>query len=290
MLVFLKVTDYNKIVRKDKSARRWSVAMTERKHAIKPYPLGAHPEDGAIRFAYASGKKDCGIILYDRESGKKLHKIPFCREERMGNVYCKYLELDPKQIGYQFYEEERIVPDLHARGFLSKPAYGKIRKNGNRIAVFPGANFDWEQDEHPMLSYCESVCYCMHVRGFTMHASSKVAHRGTFAGIAEKLDYLQEIGITTVEMQPVYEFDETPEEVIPKTSADMAATAGENGGEFPGYLVLNYWGYREGFYYAPKASYAPPKGSRCDGCPYWRLLCGRRRCGDGIQTTGEGIP
>lgn len=78
-----------------------------------------------------------------------------------------------------------------------------------------------------MLSYCESVCYCMHVRGFTMHASSKVAHRGTFAGIAEKLDYLQEIGITTVEMQPVYEFDETPEEVIPKTSADMAATAGE---------------------------------------------------------------
>ena len=75
MLVFLKVTDYNKIVKKDKSARRWSVAMTEKKHAIKPYPLGAHPEDGAIRFAYASGKKDCGIILYDRESGKKLHKI-----------------------------------------------------------------------------------------------------------------------------------------------------------------------------------------------------------------------
>ena len=174
MLVFIKVTDYNKIVKKDKSARRWSVAMTEKKHAIKPYPLGAHVEDGAIRFAYASGKKDCGIILYDRESGKKLHKIPFRREERMGNVYCKYLELDPQQIGYQFYEEERIVPDLHARGFLSKPVYGKTRKNVNRIAVFPGEDFDWEQDEHPMLSYRESVCYCMHVRGFTMHASSKV--------------------------------------------------------------------------------------------------------------------
>ena len=109
MLVFIKVTDYNKIVKKDKSARRWSVAMTEKKHAIKPYPLGAHVEDGAIRFAYASGKKDCGIILYDRESGKKLHKIPFRREERMGNVYCKYLELDPQQIGYQFYEEERRI-------------------------------------------------------------------------------------------------------------------------------------------------------------------------------------
>ena len=33
------------------------MTMTEKKHAIKPYPLGAHVEDGAIRFAYASGKK-----------------------------------------------------------------------------------------------------------------------------------------------------------------------------------------------------------------------------------------
>lgn len=44
------------------------MTMTEKKHAIKPYPLGAHVEDGAIRFAYASGKKDCGIIIYDRKS------------------------------------------------------------------------------------------------------------------------------------------------------------------------------------------------------------------------------
>lgn len=47
------------------------MTMTEKKHAIKPYPLGAHVEDGAIRFAYASGKKDCGILIYDRKSGKK---------------------------------------------------------------------------------------------------------------------------------------------------------------------------------------------------------------------------
>ncbi|MFR8844730.1 MAG: hypothetical protein ACLVGL_06560 [Waltera sp.] len=70
------------------------MTMTEKKHAIKPYPLGAHVEDGAIRFAYASGKKDCGIIIYDRKSGKKTHRVPFRQEERMGNVYCKYLELD----------------------------------------------------------------------------------------------------------------------------------------------------------------------------------------------------
>ena len=201
--------------------------MTEKKHAMKPYPLGAHVEDGAIRFAYASGKKDCGIILYDRKSGKKLHRIPFSQDERMGNVYCKYLELDPEEIGYQFYEADVPVQDLHAQGFFRKPAYGKVRKNADRIAIFPGEDFDWGQDVRPMLSYAESVCYCLHVRGFTMHASAGVKHRGTFAGVVEKLDYLQEIGVTTVEFQPVYEFDETPEEITPKTSGELAAVAGE---------------------------------------------------------------
>ncbi len=234
------------------------MTMTEKKHAIKPYPLGAHVEDGAIRFAYASGKKDCGILIYDRKSGKKTHRVPFRQEERMGNVYCKYLELEPENVGYQFYEGERTVPDLHAQGFLRKPAYGKIRKPADRIAVFPNEDFDWEQDMHPMLPYEDSTCYCLHVRGFTMHASSQVTHRGTFAGVVEKLDYLQEIGVTTVEFQPVYEFDETPEKTVPKTSGELVAVAGEKNGEgkLPGYRVLNYWGYREGFYYAPKAAYA----------------------------------
>mgnify|MGYP000819198064 CR=1 FL=1 len=234
------------------------MTMTEKKHAIKPYPLGAHVEDGAIRCAYASGKKDCGILIYDRKSGKKTHRVPFRQEERMGNVYCKYLELEPENVGYQFYEGERTVPDLHAQGFLRKPAYGKIRKPADRIAVFPNEDFDWEQDMHPMLPYEDSTCYCLHVRGFTMHASSQVTHRGTFAGVVEKLDYLQEIGMTTVEFQPVYEFDETPEKTVPKTSGELAAVAGEKNGEgkLPGYRVLNYWGYREGFYYAPKAAYA----------------------------------
>ena len=203
------------------------MTMTEKKHAIKPYPLGAHVEDGAIRFAYASGKKDCGILIYDRKSGKKTHRVPFRQEERMGNVYCKYLELEPENVGYQFYEGERTVPDLHAQGFLRKPAYGKIRKPADRIAVFPNEDFDWEQDMHPMLPYEDSTCYCLHVRGFTMHASSQVTHRGTFAGVVEKLDYLQEIGVTTVEFQPVYEFDETPEKTVPKTSGELVAVAGE---------------------------------------------------------------
>lgn len=62
------------------------MTMTEKKHAIKPYPLGAHVEDGAIRFAYASGKKDCGILIYDRKSGKK--RTGFRFDRRNGWEMC----------------------------------------------------------------------------------------------------------------------------------------------------------------------------------------------------------
>ena len=102
---------------------------------------------------------------------------------------------------------KRQVPDLHAQGFLRKPAYGKIRKPADRIAVFPNEDFDWEQDMHPMLPYEDSTCYCLHVRGFTMHASSQVTHRGTFAGVVEKLDYLQELGVGAIWLSP---FNDSP--------------------------------------------------------------------------------
>ena len=93
------------------------MTMTEKKHAIKPYPLGAHVEDGAIRFAYASGKKDCGILIYDRKSGKKTHRVPFRQEERMGNVYCKYLELEPENTG---------AGRLYAREGFSRLGYDQM--------------------------------------------------------------------------------------------------------------------------------------------------------------------
>ena len=226
--------------------------MTEKKRAIKPYPLGAYPEEGAIRFSFASGKKDCGVMIYDRETGKRLQKIPFRQEDRMGNVYCRYLNLDPQKIAYQFYEGDTLVTDMHAKGFCGKSVYGKTRKNQNRMAIFLEDDFDWKQDCSPRLLYNESVCYCLHVRGFTMHTSSGVTHRGTFAGLTEKLDYLQEIGVTTVELQPVYEFDETPvkQQEAAGNVTDLAT------GKCPGYRVLNYWGYQEGYYYAPKAAYA----------------------------------
>lgn len=46
----------------------------------------------------------------------------------------------------------------------------------------------------------------MHVGGFTRHPSSGIAapKRGTYAGLIEKIPYLVELGITAVELLPVF--------------------------------------------------------------------------------------
>ncbi len=227
---------------------------------IKPFPLGVHVEDGAVRFSFVSKRADCGILIYDRETGRRLHKFPFSSQERIGNVYCKYLTgINAADISYQFYEGDEIVPDIYARRFVGRTAYGRERRQQDWRAVIPCEKFDWEGDERPRIPYSECICYCAHVRGFTRHSSSGVVHRGTFKGMVEKLDYLKETGITTVELQPAYEFAE-----IPTNAERRAQLALQKASHMPSEEDLdrlvpqkcNYWGYKQGFYYAPKAAYA----------------------------------
>lgn len=185
--------------------------MTEKRWHKNPYPLGAHLESGQVRFAFASKAADCGILLYDRKSGKMAKKIAFTGEDRIGNIYCKMVgDIEAEECTYLFYEEDRIVPDERGRVFPGKNVYRRERTAESFKAGFLTDDFDWGGTSCPRIPYREMVGYCLHVRGFTRHASSNVKHRGTFAGLMEKIPYLKEIGVTTVELQPAYEFPELP--------------------------------------------------------------------------------
>ncbi len=74
--------------------------------------------------------------------------------------------------------------------------------------IFTDDHFDWEMDSPPKHSASDTVIYETHVRGFTIHPSSSVAHPGTFAGLTEKIPYLQDLGVTAIELMPVLEFNE----------------------------------------------------------------------------------
>ena len=69
--------------------------------------------------------------------------------------------------------------------------------------------YDWEGDLPLERPFAETVIYELHVRGFTRHPSSGVAieKRGTYAGLIEKIPYLKDLGVTAVELLPVFQFD-----------------------------------------------------------------------------------
>lgn len=214
-----------------------------------PYPLGAHYENGKIRFAFVSGHESCGVLLYDKRTGELLDKKPFRSRDRMGNIHCGFVSrIRPDAVSYQFYEGDRIVPDIYARAFAGRRTYGSVCRQDELKAVIYSDktdNYDWRGDVNPRVPYENCLCYCLHVRGFTAHRSSKVTAGGTFAGVTEKIPYLKEMGITTLEFQPIYEFIEASavEEEEPNYQPEQVSR-------------LNYWGYKKGYYYAPKGNYS----------------------------------
>ncbi|MCM1025165.1 MAG: alpha-amylase family glycosyl hydrolase [Roseburia sp.] len=227
--------------------------MRERTRWSNPYPLGAVREGNGIRFSFVSEESDAGILLYDAESGKRIGKVPVEEKDRIGNIYCKTVEgLEPNKTLYQLYRGKEVLPDERGKRFYGVKGFGKEQNLNAWKTGFPAEDYDWEEDFRPRIPFSEAIFYVMHVRGFTRHASSGVKNRGTFAGIAEKISYLRDIGVTTLELQPAYEFVEFGrEEGLPLCGAPEKAA-----GQAQGEGKVNYWGYKKGFYYAPKSAYA----------------------------------
>ena len=107
--------------------------------------------------------------------------------------------------------------------------------------------YDWEGDEPRLVPLNRSVIYEMHVGGFTRHPSAGATHPGTFAAVIEKIPYLQDLGVTHVELMPVMAFD--PQDVPPQT-----ARLG----------LENYWGYSTHSFFAPHPHFASDAGRARD--------------------------
>jgi glycogen operon protein len=132
---------------------------------------------------------------------------------------------------------------------------------------FDFSEFDWENDHCPEIPGSEMIMYKLHVRGFTKEATVG-RKKGTFEALESQIPYFTELGITTLELMPAYEFEELMPPRHPKQTMDFEgwspqAVAGyqllqqkeyeEKEKEMP---CINYWGYGAGNYFAPKASYA----------------------------------
>jgi isoamylase len=127
-----------------------------------------------------------------------------------------------------------VVPKNYSRGAASRP--GDNAATAMKSVVADPHTYNWDGDAPLRRPSSRTIVYEMHVRGFTRDPSSAVAEekRGTFAGLLDKIAYLRELGVTAVELMPVFQFD--PQD----------APAGQ----------LNYWGYAPVSFFAPHQAYS----------------------------------
>jgi isoamylase len=144
------------------------------------------------------------------------------------------LRFDRNKLLLDPYGRGVVVPDHYSRDAARAP--GDNGRASMKSVVVDCAAYDWEGDRPLRRPSVRTIIYEMHVRGFTRHPSSGVGEktRGTFAGLIEKIPYLQALGISAVELLPVFQFD--PQDAPPGKT--------------------NYWGYAPISFFAPHQAYS----------------------------------
>lgn len=225
------------------------------------FPLGATwlPRERAFNFSLYSKHATKVTLLLFREgaydspslqlkldhlkhkSGRGWH----CRltEEELGGANYYAYRIDGPRRGGGFdmhaFDPDKILLDPYAKEVFFPPKFDReaAKKPGCNLGRAPlgvlvrnGDGFDWE-DDHVRHHEHDLVIYELHVRGLTRNPNSCVAPQlqGTFLGVIEKIPYLKQLGITAVELMPVFQFD--PQEG-------------------------NYWGYMPLNFFAPHSQFA----------------------------------
>ncbi|MDR1747726.1 MAG: glycogen debranching enzyme, partial [Spirochaetaceae bacterium] len=246
-------------------------------HPGKPLPQGASPHHNGVNFSVFT-RNGTGVILdifENEDDAKPCFSYTFDPERNCtGDLWHVFLEglspgalylyrvdgpFDPEK-GQRFNKNNYLL-DPYAKSLTDSSIFENraevprpmqetidlVFEEPHSAESFPKCvvvddnDFDW-QDDHPLnypLRKC--VLYEAHLKGFTIDSSSEVAHPGTYRGIIEKIPYLRELGVTSVEFLPLQEFDE-----FENTNTNPRT----------GKRLHNYWGYSTIAFFAPKTSYA----------------------------------
>ena len=189
----------------------------------------AEPEQPSHSYTFDYLKNKSGRIWHCRVAAEIVDRAKYYAYQVNGP--------DDLQRGHRF-DADKILLDPYARAVDFPPAFSRY------AAIGPGSNagkaplaiihtntvpYDWHGDRKPRHSH-DTVIYELHVKGFTRRDNSGVIaeNRGTFAGVMQKIPYLKELGVTVVELMPIFQFD--PQE-------------------------NNYWGYMPLSFFAPHQHY-----------------------------------
>jgi glycogen operon protein len=226
----------------------------------KSFPLGATLYPDGVNFSvYSKTSTGLELLLFDGVDEPSPSRVLaldprvnrtfhywhiFVQGLQAGQIYGFRAQgpFEPEK-GHRF-DASKVLLDPYGRAVAVPSRYdraagalpGDNAAKAMRSVVTGTGNYDWEGDAPLKRPFAQTVIYEMHVGGFTRHPSSGLppALRGTFAGLIEKIPYLQELGITAVELLPVFQFDE------------QEAPEG----------LTNYWGYNPVSFFAPHCGYS----------------------------------
>ena len=228
-----------------------------------PYPLGPTITPAGTNFSvFSANATGMEIVLFDHANDPHpasvipfdptLHRTShywhiFVPGIKQGQLYGYRADgPDDPPAGHRF-DRHKILLDPYGKSVSVGQHYSRSAacKPGDNAAtsmksvVTDLSTFDWEGDRPLNRPFRRTVIYEMHVAGFTRHPNSEVTpdKRGTYLGVVEKIPYLQELGITAVELMPVFQFD--AQDALPGLS--------------------NYWGYSPVSFFAPHLSYSASK-------------------------------
>jgi len=229
-------------------------------HQGKSFPLGATLSRGGANFSvFAKHSRAVQLLLFDRVDDPEPWGV-IDLDPRTNRTYHYWHAFVPGVAVGQLYGYRVAGPFDPARGLRFDPnkvlldPYGKCiarppgrsreaaRQLGDNAAtalksvIVDPSTYDWEGDTPLGRPFAKTIIYEMHVGGFTRHPSSGVApaKRGTYAGLIDKIPYLHDLGVSAVELLPVFAFDE------------------QDGP--PG--LANYWGYQPLSFFAPHDGYS----------------------------------
>ena len=222
--------------------------------------LGATIEKDGVNFAFWSPKAaEVDLLLFDDVNDDSPYIVHlssnvfkstyywhvFVHGIKAGQIYA--YRITKAVANSDSFELNKVLIDPYAKRVLFPDNYkrfqGKDEKKNFatslKSAVIDIDDYDWGIDTYPHTSLENTIIYEMHVKGFTKDPSSGIAEdiRGTYRGLIEKIPYLVELGITTVELMPVYQFDEND--------------ARPN--------LKNYWGYSPMAFFAPHDYFSSDK-------------------------------
>ena len=230
----------------------------------QPQPLGATVNDQGVNFSiFSQDATGIELLLFESPESKQPAQVVTLQKPTQFYWHAQVdglpantpyafrvagpgTDADRRRFGHYF-NPNKVLVDPYARGNLKNLWVERFASDASdnvatsmRSVVIDVRDYDWEGDQFPNHPASESIIYELHVRGFTRSPSSSVSQPGTFSGLIEKLPYLKSLGVTALELMPIFDFDEA---TVKRTSPTT------------GQPLRNFWGYDPISFFAPQASY-----------------------------------